>query len=63
MRRSTAFLKGRSDEKRLLPLLYIVDDPELWFTREELEKSNPNLDVSVSWEFYEEQIAIAKASL
>lgn len=63
MRRSTAFLKGRSDEKRLLPLLYIVDDPELWYTREELEKSNPNLDVSVSWEFYQEQIAIAKSSL
>ena len=63
MRRATAFLKGRSDEKRLLPLLYIIDDPEMWFTREELEKSNPNLDVSVSWEFYQEQIAIAKASL
>ena len=63
MRRSTAFLKGRSDEKRLLPLLYIIDNPELWDTREELEKSNPNLDVSVSWEFYQEQIAIARASL
>ena len=63
MRRSTAFLKGRSDEKRLLPLLYIIDNPDLWDTREELEKSNPNLDVSVSWEFYQEQIAIARASL
>ncbi len=63
IRRSTAFLKGRSKEKRLLPFLYIVDDPELWDTREELEKSNPNLDVSVSWEFYKEQIAIAHASL
>lgn len=62
-RRSTAFLKGRSNEKRLLPFLYIVDNPELWDTREELEKSNPNLDISVSWEFYEEQIAIARASL
>ena len=63
MRRSTAFLKGRSNETRLLPFLYIVDDPELWDTREELEKSNPNLDVSVSWDFYKEQIAIARASL
>lgn len=63
IRRSIAFLKGRSEEKRLLPLLYIIDEPELWYTREELEKSNPNLDVSVSWEFYIEQIAIAKASL
>lgn len=63
MRRSTAFLKGRSNETRLLPFLYIIDDPELWDTREELEKSNPNLDISVSWEFYTEQIAIARASL
>lgn len=63
VRRSTAFLKGRSEEKRLLPFLYTVDDPELWDTREELEKSNPNLDISVSWEFYKEQIAIARASL
>lgn len=63
IRRSTAFLKGRSEEKRLLPFLYTVDDPELWDTREELEKSNPNLDISVSWEFYKEQIAIARASL
>lgn len=63
MRRSTRLLKGESEEKRLLPLLYIIDDIELWDTREELEKSNPNLDVSVSWEFYIEQIAIAKTSL
>ena len=63
MRRATAFLKGRSNETRLLPFLYIIDDPELWDSREELEKSNPNLDVSVSWEFYQEQIAIARASL
>ena len=63
MRRATAFLKGRSSEKRLLPFLYIIDDVEKWDSREELEKSNPNLDISVSWEFYEEQIAIARASL
>ena len=63
MRRSTAFLKGRSQERRILPLLYIIDDVEKWDTREELEKSNPNLNVSVQWDFYREQIAIARASL
>lgn len=63
MRRSTAFLKGRSKEKRILPFLYTIDNAELWNTREELEKANPNLDISVSWEFYKEQIAIASASL
>ena len=62
IRRSTAFLKGRSNEKRLLPLLYIIDDPEEWYTWDELEKSNPNLDVSVTRDFYKEQIAIAKDS-
>ena len=36
---------------------------EKWDTREELEKSNPNLGVSVSWEYYEDKIAVAKKSL
>lgn len=61
-KRATAFLKGSSKEKRLLPFLYMIDDVEKWDTREELEKSNPNLNVSVSWEFYEEQIEIAHNS-
>lgn len=67
IRRATAFLKGRKtgkeQERRLLPFLFIIDDVEKWDTREELEKSNPNLDVSVMWEYYKEQIAIAHSSL
>lgn len=67
IRRATAFLKGRKigkeKEKRLLPFLFIIDDVEKWDTREEIEKSNPNLDVSVPWEYYREQIAIAHSSL
>ena len=67
IRRATAFLKGRKigkeKERRLLPFLFIIDDVEKWDTREEIEKSNPNLDVSVSWEYYREQIAIAHSSL
>ena len=67
IRRATAFLKGRSigkeKERRLLPFLFIIDDVEKWDTREEIEKSNPNLDVSVLWQYYEEQIAIAHSSL
>lgn len=67
IRRATAFLKGRSigkeKERRLLPFLFIIDDVEKWDTREEIEKANPNLDVSVRWEYYEEQIAIAHSSL
>ncbi len=67
IRRATAFLKGsqigKERERRLLPFIYMIDDIEKWDTREELEKSNPNLDVSVSWEFYKEQITIAHSSL
>lgn len=63
MTRSTSFLKGNSREKRLLPFLYIIDDVEKWDSLEELKKSNPNLEVSVTEEFYEEQITIAKESL
>lgn len=63
MKRSTAFLKGSSKERRLLPFLYMIDDLEKWNTKEELAKANPNLGISVQWEFFEEQIAIALQSL
>lgn len=63
MKRSTAFLLGNSNEKRLLPLLYTVDDIEKWNDLDELKKSNPNLGVSVSEDFYREEIAIAEQSL
>lgn len=63
MKRSTSFLKGGSKERRLLPLIYMIDDLEKWNTREELEKANPNMGVSVNWEFFEEQIAVAEQSL
>lgn len=63
MARSTAFLLGNSDERRLLPLLYIIDDMDKWDDIEELKKSNPNLNVSVSEEYYQEEIAVAKLNL
>ncbi len=63
MKRSTAFLLGSSNEKRLLPLLYMIDDVEKWSDLEELKKSNPNLGVSVSEDFYLEEIAVAEQSL
>ena len=63
MTRSTAVLLGSSDERRLLPILYIIDDIKKWDDIEELKKSNPNMGVSVSPEFFIEEIAIAKNSL
>ena len=63
MKRSTAFLKGNSKERRLLPFLYIIDDVEKWNDLTELQKSNPNMGVSVSADFFKEEIAIAENSL
>lgn len=63
MKRSTGFLKGNSKEHRLLPFLYMIDDVEKWNDIEELKKANPNMGVSVSADFFREEIAIAEGSL
>lgn len=62
MKRSTAFLKG-GNEMRLLPFLYIIDNVQKWDDLEELKKSNPNMGVSVSEDFYIEEIKVARNSL
>ena len=61
--RSTRFLLGNSKEKRLLPILYTIDDLDKWNDINELQKSNPNLGVSVSVDYLLEEIAIAEGSL
>lgn len=63
IKRSTRYLMGDSEEKRLLPFLYMIDDVEKAFDINELRKSNPNLGVSVSVDYMLEEIAIAKGSL
>ena len=63
MMRSTAVLQGNSEERRLLPILYIIDDVGKWDNIEELKKANPNMGVSVSEDFFLEEIAIARNSL
>ncbi len=63
MKRSTRFLNGDSKEKKLLPFLYVIDDVDNWDDFKELEKSNPNLDISVSKEYLKEEVVIAKESL
>ena len=63
MKRSTRFLLGDSKEKKLLPFLYIIDDPDKWNSISELRKSNPNLGVSISVDYMLEEIAIAEGSL
>ena len=62
-KRATRFLKGDSKEKKLLPFLYVIDDASKWNDINELQKSNPNLGVSVSVDYMLEEIAIAEQSL
>lgn len=63
IKRSTAYLLGTSEERRLLPIIYMVDDQSKWDDINELRKSNPNMGVSVSPEFFREEIAIARGSM
>ena len=62
MKRGTSFLNGNSREQHILPILYMIDDPEKWNDLEELEKSLPGLGESVSKEFITKEIAIAEGS-
>ena len=63
IKRGTAFLNGNSREEHLLPLLYMVDDPEKWDDINELRKSLPGLGESVSVKFILDEINIAHESL
>lgn len=62
MARSTSVLLGTSEETRLLPFIYMVDEVKKWDDMNELKKAMPNLGVSVSYEFIEEEIRKAKGS-
>ena len=62
VKRSTAFLRGNSQERRLLPFLYMIDDVGKWNDINELQKAGPNIGVSVSVDYLIEEIAIAENS-
>ena len=61
--RGTRFLLGDSKERRFLPVIYQIDDLDLWNDINELKKANPNLGVSVSVNYLLEEIAAAEGSL
>ena len=61
--RATRLLKGESKEKRFLPVIYQIDEPNKWNDINEIRKANPNLGVSVSVDYFLEEIAIAEGSL
>ena len=63
MKRGTSFLNGNSREQHILPILYMIDDPEKWDDLEELHKSLPGLGESVSVDFIHREIDIAHESI
>lgn len=63
IKRSTRVLLGESRERRLLPFLYMIDDVDKWSDINELQKSNPNLGVSITVDYLLEEIAVAENSL
>lgn len=63
IKRSTRVILGDSRETRLAPFLYTIDDQDLWNDINELAKANPNMGVSVSVNYFLEEIAIAEGSL
>lgn len=62
MARSIRLLKGGSNETKLLPFIYQIDDVNKWNDIIELKKSNPNMGVSVTAEHLLEEAAIAELS-
>ena len=62
LKRSTRLLLGDSKERRLLPIIYMIDDVAKWNDINEVVKANPNIGVSVSYDYILEQIAIAEGS-
>ena len=63
IKRSTAVINGTSRETRLAPFLYMIDDQDKWDDINELAKANPNMGVSVTVDFFLEEIAVAEQSL
>ena len=62
-RRGTAFLNGNSQEKRILPIFYTIDDVSKWDDINELRKSLPGLGVTVKVKFILDEIDKAHQSL
>ena len=62
-KRGTRFLLGESQEKRLLPIFYTIDDVDKWDDINELRKSLPGLGESVPVQFILDEIDIARNSL
>ena len=62
-KRGTRFLMGESKDKKLLPVFYMIDDPEKWDDINELRKSIPGMGESVPVQFLLDEIDVARDSL
>lgn len=62
-KRGTRFLLGESHDRRLLPIFYMIDDPEKWDDINELRKSLPGMGESVSVQFLLDEIDVARDSI
>ena len=62
-KRGTRFLMGESKDKKLLPIFYMIDDPEKWDDTNELRKSIPGMGESVPVQFLLDEIDVARDSL
>ena len=63
IKRSTRFLLGDSGEKRLLPVIYMIDDPDRWNDINEIRKAMPQLGKSVPIDYILNEISVAEQSL
>ena len=54
-------LEGRLDDERWFGMLYELDHENEWTDESCWQKANPNLDVSISKEFLQDEVAQAKA--
>jgi len=62
-KRGTRVLMGESNDKRLLPVFYTIDDIEKWDDINELRKSLPGMGESISIQFLLDEIDVARESL
>ena len=63
IKRSTRFLLGDSSEKRLLPVIYMIDDPDKWNDINEIRKAMPQLGKSVPVDYILNEMSVAEQSL
>lgn len=62
-KRGTRVLLGEASETHLLPVFYMIDDPDKWDDINELRKSLPGMGVSVPIQFLLDEIDVARGSL